>query len=190
MHFLDILSAADGPAPTADLENVRITHRRNGNGKPSITKLDLTAYFSSGDDRLLPDVQPGDVIYFPDKSADWLNLGKEQTVRVLGSINKPGRYKFNDTMTVLDLLAEAGGPTADAYQEKIVVVNFARGQDQAETFNLVHFAKTGNFQELPVLRAGDTVYVPNQTQSDWQQFMGGVRDTVSLLSIFALIGRF
>ena len=70
------------------------------------------------------------------------------------------------------------------------MVNFARGQDQAETFNLVHFAKTGNFQELPVLRAGDTVYVPNATQSDWQQFMGGVRDTVSLLSIFALIGRF
>jgi len=92
-------------------------------------------------------------------------------------------------MTVLDLLAEAGGPTADAYQEKIVVVNFARGQDQAETFNLVHFAKTGNFQELPVLRAGDTVYVPNATQSDWQQFIGGVRDTVSLLSIFALLGR-
>ena len=190
MHFLDILSAADGPAPTADLENIRITHRRNGNGKPNITKLDLTAYFNSGDDRLLPDVQPGDVIYFPDKSADWLALGKEQTVRVLGSISKPGRYKFNDSMTVLDLLAEAGGPTADAYQEKIVVVNFARGQDQAETFNLVHFAKTGNFQELPVLRAGDTVYVPNATQSDWQQFMGGVRDTVSLLSIFALIGRF
>jgi protein involved in polysaccharide export with SLBB domain len=187
MHFLDILSAANGPDPTADLENVRITHRRGGNGKPSITKLDLTAYFSSGDERLLPDVQPGDVIYFPDKSADWLALGKEQTVRVLGSVNKPGRYKFNDTMTVLDLLAEAGGPTADAYQEKIVVVNFARGQDQAETFDLVHFAKTGNFQELPVLRAGDTLYVPNQTQSDWQVFMTGVRDTVSLLSIFALI---
>jgi protein involved in polysaccharide export with SLBB domain len=189
MHFLDILSAADGPAPTADLENVRITHRRGGNGKPSITKLNLEAYFSSGDDRLLPDVQPGDVIYFPDKSADWLTLGKEQTVRVLGSVGKPGRYKFNDSMTVLDLLAEAGGPTSDAYQEKIVVVNFARGQDQAETFNLVQFAKTGNFQELPVLRAGDTVYVPNATQSDWQQFMSGVRDTVSLLSIFALIGR-
>ncbi|MDB5360287.1 MAG: periplasmic protein [Rhodospirillales bacterium] len=189
MHFLDILSAADGPAPSADLENIRITHRRNGNGKPSITKLDLTAYFSSGDDRLLPDVQPGDVIYFPDKSADWLALGKEQTVRVLGSVNKPGRYKFNDTMTLLDLLAEAGGPTADAYQEKIVVVNFARGQDQAETFNLVHFAKTGNFQELPVLRAGDTVYVPNATQSDWQQFISGVRDTVSVLSIFALLGK-
>ncbi|HLZ65331.1 MAG TPA: SLBB domain-containing protein [Aliidongia sp.] len=189
MHFLDILSAADGPAATADLENIRITHRRGGNGKPSITKLDLTAYFSSGDDRLLPDVQPGDVIYFPDKSADWLTLGKEETVRVLGSVAKPGRYKFNDTMTVLDLLAEAGGPTNDAYQEKIVVVNFARGQDQAQTFDLVHFAKTGNFQELPVLRAGDTVYVPNATQSDWQQFMSGVRDTVSLLSIFALIGH-
>jgi len=189
MHFLDILSAADGPAATADLENVRITHRRGGNGKPTVTKLDLAAYFNSGDDRLLPDVQPGDVIYFPDKSADWLALGKEQTVRVLGAVARPGRYKFNDSMTLLDLLAEAGGPTADSYQEKIVVVNFARGQDQAETFNLVHFAKTGNFQELPVLRAGDTVYVPNATQSDWQQFIGGVRDTVSLLSIFALLGR-
>ena len=108
-------------------------------------------------------------------------------MRVIGSVAKPGRYRFADNMTILDLLAEAGGPTGDAYQEKIVVVNLANGNEQARVFNLVGFAKTGDIKKLPVVRAGDTVYVPNAEQSEWKIFMGGVRDAVSILSLFALL---
>jgi hypothetical protein len=60
-------------------------------------------------------------------------------------------------------------------------------KDQARIFNLIDFAKTGDFSKLPVVRAGDTIYIPNMSRSDWTVFMNGVRDTVSLLSIFALL---
>ena len=49
------------------------------------------------------------VFYIPEKDRIWLDQTKESTVRVLGAIHKPGRYPFNDTMTILDLLAQAGG---------------------------------------------------------------------------------
>jgi protein involved in polysaccharide export with SLBB domain len=107
---------------------------------------------------------------------------------VLGSVSKPGRYRFSDDMTILDLLAQAGGPTSDAYQDKIVVVNLGCCQNEARVFNLIDFAKKGDITKMPVVRTGDTVYVPSIAQSDWKIFMEGVRDVVSVLSIFALIG--
>ncbi len=62
---------------------------------------------------------------------------------MLGAIARPGRYRFDSSMTLLDLLAEAGGPTSSAYIKKIVVINMATsGQgDQARSFDLDGFAK-------------------------------------------------
>ena len=125
--------------------------------------------------------------FVPDRNRNWLEESPGNTVRVLGSIGKPGRYRFTDGMSILDLLAEAGGPTKEALQEKIVVVNLSCCGNQARLFNLVDFAKSGDFSKLPVVRAGDTVYVPSVEQSDWKIFMDNVHDTISVLSIFALL---
>lgn len=186
LNFLDILSAAEGPAASADLANVRVTHRNGGPGPATLTKVNLALYFNSGDEHELPHVIPGDVIFVPDKNSDFLQAPKEQTVRVLGAVGKPGRYKFDDSMTILDLLAEAGGPVQDAYQEKIVVVNFAQGQDQARLFNLVQFARTGDFRTLPVVRTGDTVYVPYFSQSDGAVLENYLRDLASVAALIAV----
>jgi protein involved in polysaccharide export with SLBB domain len=185
LHFLDIISAANGPTGTADLRNVRVSHRDQPGS--SVTKVNLARYFETGDESILPRVLPGDVIFVPDRNREWLDDSTENTVRVLGSVAKPGRYRFADTMSILDLLAEAGGPSTDAYQEKIVVVNLGGGKEQARVFNLVAFAKTGDISKLPVVRAGDTVYVPNIAQSGWKIFMDDVKDTLSIVSIFALV---
>lgn len=185
LSFLDILSAAGGPTAGADILNIRVSHR--GTGRDQISKVNFAAYIESGDETLLPRVRPGDVIFVPDRNRNWLEESPGSTVRVLGSIGKPGRYRFTDGMTILDLLAEAGGPTKEALQEKIVVVNLSTAGNEARLFNLVEFAKRGDFAMLPVVRAGDTVYVPSIEQSEWRIFMDNVRDTISILSIFALL---
>jgi protein involved in polysaccharide export with SLBB domain len=186
LAFLDILAAANGPTNSADIRNIRVSHR---NGKGSrVSKVNLARYFETGDDTLLPKVKPGDVVFVPDRNKEWLDDSKEVTVRVLGSVGKPGRYRFSGDMTLLDLLAESGGPTNDALQSKIIVINFSADGEQAHIFDLVSFAKTGDIRKLPVVRAGDTVYVPNASQSDWKIFMDGVRDVLPLASVIALIG--
>lgn len=65
MHFLDILSAADGPTKDADIHNIRITHRDKSYAQ--VSKLNLSLYFETGDENLLPKVKPGDTIYIPEK---------------------------------------------------------------------------------------------------------------------------
>lgn len=184
--FLDILSAAQGPTGAADLYNIRISH--NDGPTPRVSRLNLATYFETGDPGLLPRIMPGDVIYVPERGREWLDEPKEDTVRVLGSVGRPGRYRFDERMTILDLLAEAGGPSGDALVERIVIVNLSCCADEARTFNLMAFATSGDITKLPVVRAGDTVYVPNKSQSNWRIFMEGVRDVVSLLSFYVLIG--
>ncbi|MEZ9588130.1 sugar ABC transporter substrate-binding protein [Vibrio cyclitrophicus] len=186
MHFLDILSAADGPTKDADIHNVRVTHRDKTYSK--VSKLNLSLYFETGDESLLPNVTTGDTIYIPEKGKNWLDTPKEETVRVLGAINNPGRYVFNDNMTILDILAEAAGPTHSAYVEKITIVNMSCCQGQARTFDLVEFSKTANIYNLPVLRAGDTIYIPDRRESFIEKARVGLDDILRITTTIVLIG--
>ena len=186
MTFLDILSAADGPTEKADLRNIRINHR-NKRSQP-ISKLDLALYFETGDDSMLPLVRTGDTIYIPATSRPWLDQSKESTVRVLGAVNKPGRYSFDDTMTLLDLLAEAGGTTSGAYIENITVVNVSCCSDQSRSFNLSDFSRNARFSDLPVLRAGDTVYIPFSSESYYEKFSDILTTIVQAAALAVAIG--
>ncbi|ENM5792564.1 SLBB domain-containing protein [Vibrio mimicus] len=186
MHFLDILSAADGPTKDADLHNLRVTHRDKPYAR--VSKLNLALYFETGDENLLPDIKTGDTIYIPEKNRNWLDNTKESTVRVLGAINKPGRYVFSDTMTILDILAEAGGPSQSAYLEKITIVNMSCCQGQARTFDLIEFSKTANLYALPVLRAGDTIYIPDRSESLLEKTRESIDDVLRITTTILLIG--
>jgi len=186
MSFLDILSAADGPTGNADIHNIRVNHRKGSSVR--VSKLDLGVYFETGDDELLPDIKAGDIIYIPEKDRLWLSESKETTIRVLGAVNKPGRYKFNDTMTILDLLAIAGGTTSDAYIQRISVMNISCCKNQARTFDLLAFSQTADISKLPVLRSGDTVFVPEIAVSNRSKFRTGLREAFQMISIAALLG--
>lgn len=185
MTFLDILSAADGPTGYADIHNIRVNHR-NGS-EVSVSKLDLGLYFETGDNELLPLIKAGDTIYLPEKDRNWLSESKETTIRVLGAVNKPGRYRFNDSMTILDLLAEAGGTTAAGYLERISVMNNSCCESQARTFDLLEFSQSADFSKLPVIRSGDTIFVPEIAASDRSKFRTGLDEVFKIISLSALL---
>lgn len=180
MGFLDVLTAADGPTDKADLRNVRVSHRHRGGAR--VSTVNLARYFAVGDDALLPKVRAGDVIFVPDRNKEWLDDPKEATVRVLGAVHKPGRYRFTDEMTILDLLAEAGGPTPSALQSRILVANIGCCTEEARMFDLLSFAKTADTRRLPIVRPGDTVYVPELTQLETRQALDFLKDVASIMS--------
>ena len=185
MGFLDILSAADGPGSDADLDHVRINHRLGKRVK--VSTVNLARYFETGDDSLLPKVKAGDTIYIPSRSGDWRAERKEETVRVLGAVAKPGRYRFDDNLTLLDLLAQAGGTTSSAWTDRITVVNLSCCKDQSRIFDMEEFMRKPNFSMLPVVRSGDTVFVPDKTLSTMSQVREGITDIVRVISLYTLI---
>ena len=181
LHFLDIIAAADGPNDDADIRNIRITHR-NGN-QSRVSKLNLALYFETGDETLFPRVLPGDTIFVPEKSKDWLRQPKDQVVRIMGAIQQPGRYSFDDSMTLLDVLAEAGGPTSNALIGKIVVINHGCCKEQSRRFDLEEFIKQPNSAKIPLLRAGDTVYIPDKGQDFTQRAKDSLLDVLTILAL-------
>lgn len=184
MDILDILSAAQGPKDEADLTNIRIIHR-NGPA-PRVSRLNLVEYFETGDETLLPDVSTGDSIFIPSRNRSWVQKKKDETIRVLGSVKTSGRYEFTSDMTILDVLAESGGPTNTAYIEKIIIVNSSCCDNQAYTFDLMDFMKDPDVSRLPVIRPGDTVYVPDVSNTQWAYFMDALKDTLSIVSFVSL----
>ncbi|MGY0217078.1 SLBB domain-containing protein [Endozoicomonadaceae bacterium StTr2] len=184
MDFLDILSAAEGPKPDADLRNIVINHR--GGAAPHVTRFNMLLYFETGDETLLPQIQAGDNIYIPSRKGNWIEQKKKDTVRILGAVKTSGRYQFSREMSILDVLAEAGGPTKTAYIEKIIVVSMSGNQNEAYTFDLLEFMKDPDVSDLPVLRPGDTVYVPDNSNSRWAVVMENIKDILSIISLIAL----
>lgn len=189
LHILDILSAANGPTQAADIHNIKITHRNGFQSK--VSTLDLGLYFETGDESLLPIVKSGDTIYVPERDRQWIDNKKEQTVRIIGAVVKPGRYKFSSNMTILDILAESGGPTQAAYLEKIMVINISKSKAEenvSRVFDLESFIEHPDFTKLPLVRLGDTIFVPDVSQSNWNVFMANVKDMLSIVSLVAIAG--
>lgn len=184
LGFLDILTAANGPTASADVRNIRVAHR--GEKGSRVTRVNLSLYFATGDEKLLPKVRPGDVIFVPDQTKNFLDEPPSEVVRVLGAVGRPGRYPYSDEMSILDLLAEAGGPTGDAMQDRIIVINMSSAQTQAHVFDLLGFAKTGDIRRIPVVRAGDVIFIPNHGQDEWQQIASAIGSMISAGSLVSM----
>lgn len=89
-------------------------------------------------------------------------------------------------MNILDLLAEAGGPKDTAYIERIMIVNTSCCGDQAQTFDLRGYVKNPGQSPLPLLRPGDTVYVPSEDDSTASQLRQTLRDALGIVTLVVL----
>jgi len=72
-----------------------------------------------------------------------------------------------------------------------MVVNISTSQSQenvSRVFDLEQFVEHPDFTTLPLVRVGDTIFVPDTSQSNWNVFMANVKDMVSIVSLVAIIG--
>ncbi len=81
-------------------------------------------------------------------------------VYVTGQVNKPGTYPLTDTMTVLQMLALAGGLNDYAKQGEILIMRTEQGQTRSFKFNYGDVRKGKKLQQNITLVPGDTIVVP------------------------------
>lgn len=81
-------------------------------------------------------------------------------VSVLGEVRQPGRFTFQNRVSVLDALAQAGGLTEFASSSNIVIFRTYQGQDEKLEFNYNRLVKEkGTAAWVPVF-PGDIILVP------------------------------
>jgi polysaccharide export outer membrane protein len=97
MRVSEVVAAAGGIAPTGD-DTVIVTGTRDG--KPFRKEIDMSALIAG---------QRGDDIVV--MSGDTVHVNKAPTYYVAGEAQKPGSYRIERGMTVMQALAASGGPT-------------------------------------------------------------------------------
>jgi polysaccharide biosynthesis/export protein len=84
---------------------------------------------------------------------------RSRQVYVMGQVGKPGGYPLISPITVLQLIAQAGGLGTFANRKGIIVLRGTSGNPQRLSFNYVAAIRGDNKQNI-VLQPGDTVIVP------------------------------
>ena len=80
-------------------------------------------------------------------------------VFVVGEVGKPGSIQLGSDMTVLQVLAEAGGLLEHARRSGIAIVRNENGQERRFTFNYNDAVKGKRPEQNIKLQPGDTVIV-------------------------------
>lgn len=83
-----------------------------------------------------------------------------RSVSIVGQVAKPGIYYLGAPMTVLELLARAGGIGPDAEEKKIAIVRTEGGKTVSYRFNYKDVSKGKRLEQNIELKNGDTIIVP------------------------------
>lgn len=81
-------------------------------------------------------------------------------VFITGQVEKPGPYQLNHSVTVLQLIAMAGGLKEFARGKNITVLRSEGGQQVVHQFNYQDALLRKNLQQNIELKPGDTILVP------------------------------
>jgi polysaccharide biosynthesis/export protein len=147
--LLDAL-ARGGSLPVLD-KQATLTRCAIFRGREKIIWVDLKRLLNRGDLAYNIRLKPNDVIYIPD-SFDTMTY-------VLGAVQKPGAYRLTPDMSVLDALAQAGGPNEDGVTEEIAI--YRPSKQAVEKFDMASLL-TANRNVNFALEEGDIVYVPKK----------------------------
>jgi polysaccharide export outer membrane protein len=77
-------------------------------------------------------------------------------IYILGQVARPGEYQLRPAIGIMELLANAGGPTNRADLGKVVVI---RGKTEAMQLNLLEAFATSRNPDVKFL-AGDVLFIP------------------------------
>jgi polysaccharide export outer membrane protein len=94
----DVLALAGGLLPDGG-DTVTLVRMRDDQMQRQ--EIDLPALFGSGDPALNPEVMPGDTIY----------VARAPVFYIYGEINRPGAFRLDKGMTVMQALSLSGGLT-------------------------------------------------------------------------------
>jgi polysaccharide biosynthesis/export protein len=88
-----------------------------------------------------------------------LKIGS-RSVTIVGQVAKPGIYYLGSTMTVLELLARAGGLREEAKKSRISVIRKEGDRAVPHAFNYKDVSQGKNLEQNIILKNGDQVIVP------------------------------
>lgn len=123
-----------------------------------------------------------------------LSLIHTPTVRVLGSVGRPGEVPFRKGDRIMDAIAAAGSYQDDGWLEKAILTH--RGSQEAIPIDLKKMFEQRDFSQNFELQRGDTIYIPPEEYQNKFYVLGHVirpgiydlKDNTTVLTAVNLAG--
>jgi polysaccharide export outer membrane protein len=144
-------------------------------GRDRVLWLDLRGLYRG--DPLVANfpLQPNDVVYVP--------YNVDNVVYVMGQVAKPGAYPVSPNMSVVQALAQAGGPTDNASTGKVSLARPSQNLEKdIDLDNLVKGDGATNYSVEP----GDIVYVPKRGLAKFGYMMQQISPITQMLMFAAV----
>lgn len=173
-RLLDVITRA-GALPVGGIgaDKAALTRCAVFRGRDRVVWIDLKALLTGGNLGLNIRLKRDDVVYIPDAN--------DQLVYVLGYVGSPGAYTLTPDMSLMDALAQAGGPTPDAAMGNLKLVRAGMGiETGVDLGEILDADPRSNF----ALEEGDILYVP----PNWLTSVGYVLQKVSPATNMAMFG--
>jgi len=116
-------------------------------------------------------MKKGDIVFIPDSS--------DTSIYVLGAVPKPGSYRLTPRMTLLDAIAQAGGPSEDAAPRQIGL--YRAGVKRVEVIqfsDLIAPDRATNY----ALEDGDVVFIPTSNLANFGYLMRQISPAIGVLT--------
>ena len=137
-----LFSMLGGLPETADVENIRL--KRNG----KVRIINLKPLYEKGDYSVDVELEENDEVYIP-------KMKLNEYIKLFGAVENPGMYKYEDSMTLSQLISRAGGIVKAGGDEKNVYLK-RRGK-----IYILNLAKILLGQQSdPFIYPGDDIFVP------------------------------
>lgn len=107
-----------------------------------------------------------------------------QKVTVLGEVTRQDNYTISSELSLIEILSTAGGTTADSDLRNIKILRGGLNTPPIEV-DLISFIEDGNVVAIPIVRPGDTIYVPKKYNviRELSDFM---RDAIFIFGFFRI----
>lgn len=113
------------------------------------------------------------------------HVSRGKRISVMGAVNKQGNYPALGGVSLVEVIAEAGGTATHADLRHVKI--FRQGsQEDAVEVDLQRYLEKGNIAGIPLVHAGDTVFVPTE-QNLIRQVARYGEDMLVLFGFFALV---
>jgi len=180
-RLLDVVASAGGLTDRADARRISVT--RTGQEEQEIFEIDAHNALLGRVGGENPVLVGGDIVFVPE--------GKNLAL-VLGQVLRPGSYPVTESTRALEVIAEAGGLTAQAAADRVMLTRTTGEEVELVQLDLA-MVQQGR-QANPIIQPGDVLFVPEGAPQ--VLVLGQVRspgsyrltETTRILDVIAMAG--
>lgn len=156
----EAITRAGGFTPLADKKHIQLIRTEEDVETEESVELtlDFEQFIENTDRSANPALKPDDVLIIP-------RLPKSERIKhvnVIGAVARPGAFDLEEPLPLLEVLAQAGGPSDVAILEDISILNVSDNNYSWRHVNFKSFLTDEDATANANVSPGDTVFVPRE----------------------------